>query len=96
MLDQEPVRAFVAGAIVLDADQNPAAFELVADEHEFQIALAQLLLGCFVAERRPEAAIPKHDGSAAVLSFWDPPLEVTVIERMILDLDGEAFDFRIE
>src|SRR5690606_31532975 len=39
--------------------------------------------------RQPEAAVPDHDGAAAVLTLGDRALEVAVVERMVLHLDRE-------
>ena len=59
-----------------------------------QFALAQGLRG--IAIRRPEAAVPQHDGAAAVLALGDRAFEVAVIERVILGLDGKALVAGIE
>ncbi len=96
VLDQKPIGALVAGAVVLDAHENPTAFELISGENEFEFALAQLLFRALVAHRRPETAIPNHHGAAAVLTFGNGAFEVAVVERMIFDFNGEALDLRID
>src|SRR5262245_41422435 len=45
---------------------------------------------------RPEAAIPKHDRTAAVFTLRNDAFEVAIIERMIFGLDGKSFVFGIE
>jgi hypothetical protein len=44
---------------------------------------------------RPVAAIPQHHRAAAVLALGDGALEVAIVERMILDLHGQAAIGRI-
>src|SRR5204863_9253777 len=41
-------------------------------------------------DRLVRAAIPEHDRAAAVLAAWDHAFEGVVLDRMILDFDGEA------
>src|SRR4051812_26397462 len=45
---------------------------------------------CRVAISGPKAEVPEHDGAAAILALRDGALEVPVIERVILGLDGKA------
>src|SRR5262245_54049058 len=93
VFDQKPVvaAAAVALAILPHAHQHPAALELLARKGEFQLALAK---GLFrfdpIVLRRPEATIPYHDGATAILSLRNRPFKVTIVERMILDLDSQA------
>src|SRR6266404_2627679 len=49
-----------------------------------------------VAFGTPRSAVPEHDRSRAVLFFRDHALEVAVVQRMILDVDGEPLVRRIE
>ena len=44
-----------------------------------------------IAFRHPGAAIPDHHGAAAIFAFRDRTLEGVVFDRMVLDVDGEAF-----
>ena len=41
---------------------------------------------------RPGAPVPHHDVAAAVLAGRDHALEVEVVERVVLDVGGEALD----
>ena len=43
-----------------------------------------------VAVRLPTAAIPDHDGAAAVLPLRNGPFECVVLDRMIFHVDREA------
>ena len=44
----------------------------------------------------PIAAIPNHDGAAAVLALRNGAFEVAVIQRMVFDLDREPLVVGIE
>ena len=54
------------------------------------VALVRIAFG------RPGAAIPDHDGAAAIFAFRDGALEGVVFDRMVLDVNGEAFLVGIE
>ncbi|GAO05323.1 hypothetical protein PSR1_04232 [Anaeromyxobacter sp. PSR-1] len=69
-------------------DQRPLTVELVAAQPEDELAAGQPVLG--VADRPPRAAIPHDDGPGAVVPRGNDPLEVGVLDRVILDLDGHA------
>src|SRR5262249_11000334 len=76
-------------AIASHAHQHKAAPELLAREGEFEFALAQRLVGILPVLRDPEAPVPEHDGAPAVFALGDGTFEVSIRERMILDLDGK-------
>ena len=67
--------------------------QLVAVQGEFQVALLEAALGIIGF---PGAAIPQHDGAAAILIFRNGAFEIAVIERMVLDLDRESLVVRVE
>ena len=90
MLDQKPVVAVAALAVVAHAHDHPTALQLFARERELQLALAQRPLRIATVLGSPEAAVPEHDGAATVLALRDRALEVAVVERVVLDLHGEA------
>ena len=94
VLDQEPVHPLAAGAVMLHADQDPAALELVTLQGELEVAVEQSLLGRGLL-RLPRAPVPDHDGAAAVLSFRDRSFEIAVVERVVFDLDREPLVGRI-
>src|SRR5262249_54153032 len=50
----------------------------------------------WVAFGQPVAAVPELHRAAAVLIVGDGAFEVAVVERMILDLDGEPLDRGID
>ena len=66
----------------------------MADQGEFEVAALQPLPR--IAFGQPVAAIPELDRAATILVFRDGALEIAVVQRMILDLDGEALDAGIE
>src|SRR2546423_1802946 len=86
--DQKPVGALAALAVTAEAYEHPCTLQFLAHKREFEFAFAQAR--CWVAIRGPEAAVPEHDGAAAILALRDGALEVPVIERVILGLYGEA------
>src|SRR6185295_8725506 len=69
----------------------------LAMENEFDLALGYRLarVGARSFEL-PSAAVPHLDGPAAVLALRDRALEIAVVERMVLDLDGQPLVARIE
>ena len=58
VLDQQPVGPLAAGAVVLDADQHPAAMQPLALKLNFSSPLLKRLLRIETAFRLPVAAIP--------------------------------------
>ena len=92
MLDQQPVGALAAVAIAAHAHQHPTALHALAFEGEFQIAAVE---STPAATRPPSGtpvtAVPKLHGAAAILTRGNGALEIAVIERMILHLDGQTF-----
>ena len=97
MFDQQPIVALtVARAIVLETHQHPAALQFFSGENEFEFAVAKCLLGIFVTERRPEAAIPQHHRAAAVLAFGNGAFEIAVVEGMVFDFDRQPLVIGID
>ena len=93
MLDQQPIGALAAIAVVPHPHQHPAAMQLLAVQGELQVALFEAALGIVAL---PIAAVPELHRAAAILALRDRAFEVAVVERMILDLDREALVVRIE
>ena len=92
--DQQPIVVTVAACPRAHAHQMPAAVQLLAVEIENEMALGVALVR--IAFGKPAAAIPDHHGAAAIFAFGDRALEGVVFDRMILDMDGEAFFIGIE
>ena len=92
-LEQQPLLLLIARP-AFGADQVPAPVELLAIEVEREVALGVTLRR--IAFRAPEAAVPDHDRAAAVLAFGDDPLEISVIDGVVLDVDGEALFAGVE
>ena len=88
LLDQQPVRASFAGGLAAHPHQRPVAVQLLAAQLEFEHALGMGRRRVGVG-RDPGAAVPQQHRAAAVLAFGDHALETAIVERMVLDLDGE-------
>ena len=73
---------------LLDLHERPLSVELVAAQLEQELPLLEAFAPRL--ERNPLAAIPHDHAAGAVVPGRDDPLEVAVLERMILDFDGEA------
>src|SRR5207302_15172 len=84
-LDQQPV-LLAAALAALHAHEVPAPLELAAAELELEVALGQLLVR--VALGRPASTVPDDDAAGAVLALGDAPLELGIIERVVLDVNG--------
>ncbi len=95
VLDQQPVGPRCRRCVVLHPHQHPAAVQPLAVQRELQVALRQALLRRH-ALRRPVAAVPQLHRAAAVLALGDGALEVAVVERVVLDLHGQALVVRVE
>ncbi len=93
LLDEQPL---VALAAIFHADQGEFAGELFAVQAELEIAALDLGLAGCVAEQIEGAAVPEHHAAAAVLAFGDVAFEISVVERMIFDVDGEGFGERLK
>ncbi len=91
MFDQQPIGSLAAELIAMHTHQHPTAFELCAFQREFKVACKEGLVRGLGALGSPEAAVPQHDRAAAVLALRDRALEITVVERMILDFHGQTF-----
>ena len=96
VLDEQPLRLALAAAA--HANERERAGESLAVERELDVATlvtsAQGIDAPVVRLVGP--AVPQHDGAAAVLAGGDRPLERVVLDRVILDLHGEAPLRRIE
>jgi hypothetical protein len=88
LLDEEPR---VLGLLRLH--QRPAAAQLIAVEVEQELSLEETLYR--VLQRRPCALVPQDHRPGPVLAGRDHPLEVAVLERVILDLHGEPLVGRV-
>src|SRR5262245_19514682 len=95
LLDQQPVLAPLASGLAAHPHQRPVSVQLLAFEREFKRSLAIGRLGVRILWN-PGAAIPQEHGPAAIFTLWDDAFERAVIERMVLDMDGEALLSGIE
>ena len=96
VLDQQPVGALAAVAIVLHPHQHPAAMQPLALEDEFEVALGERFLGRAPPFGLPVAAVPELDRAAAILALGDGAFEIAIVERMVFDLDRQALVVGIE
>ena len=94
VLDQQPVGALAAHAVVLHAHEHPAALQPLAFQREFQVAAFQPVMR--IAFGNPVAAVPELHRAAAILALGNGAFEIAVVERMVLDLDRKALVVRIE
>ena len=96
VLDEKPLPATAR------PDEHPRTLELLPQQHELEIALRELAIGIglvpepSLGDRRPDALVPDHHGSAAVRALGDHALELVVVHRMRLGLHGEPLDGGIE
>ena len=96
MFDQEPIGAFAAATVMLHADEDPTALQALAGENEFEIPFFERRFRCFAIQGFPITAIPELDGTAAILALRYRAFEIAIVQRVILDLDSEAFIGGIE
>src|SRR5438105_1023149 len=75
LLDQQPL------FLTLRLDESPLAAQLESVQLEEQLALGDPLFGR--QERHPEAAVPEHHGTAAVLPLGDHALEIGVLDGVV-------------
>jgi hypothetical protein len=86
-LDQQPV-LFAALVAALHVHEAPSALELAARELELEVAFGQLSV--WVVIGRPAAAVPDDDAASTVFALGDAPLELGIVERVVLDMHREA------
>ena len=92
-LEHQPLRLGPLRAA--GAHQMPFAVELLPVEAHAQMALLALFARSARRNDLVPAAVPDERVSRAVFAVGDASLEVAVLERMILRLDGEALLIRI-
>jgi hypothetical protein len=66
----------------------PPSGELLTMQLEVELSLAVTLAS--IADGLPSTAIPNDDCPSPILAFGDCPLEVPVLERMVLDMNRET------
>src|SRR5258708_22241836 len=91
--DQKPWLLFFPGPAV-HAHEMPSPMQLLAIQGESEMTF--LVARVRVALRVPAAAIPNHDGAAAIFPPRDGSLEGVVFDRMIFHVDCEALLVRNE
>ena len=84
VLEEEPL--LLAARVGARPDERPLAAQLVAGELEHELPVLEP--GAGIRARRPGAAVPHDDCPRAVIPRGDDPLEVRVLERVVLHLDG--------
>jgi hypothetical protein len=80
-------------AVVLHAHEHPPAMQPLAFQRELQVAACQPVMR--IAFGNPVAPVPQLHRAAAVLALGDGALEIAIVERVVLDLDGQALVVRI-
>src|ERR1700676_265845 len=81
---------------MLQAAPNPTAVQSLPVQRELQFAACERVFGRLAADGLPIDAIPQLHGAAAVFALGYRAFKVAVVERVVLDLDGEALVVRIE
>ena len=76
------------------ADEDPRAAKLLAVKLECELALPEALVR--VRLGLPGSSVPDNHGSGPVFALGDGALKVRVFERMVFDLDRQAFVPRVE
>ena len=89
VLDQQPVAALAAEAIGLQPHQDPTPFKTLAGQGKFEVAALQGIFGSLAPLGSPVTPVPQLHRAAAILPLGYGPLEVAIVERMILDLDRQ-------
>src|ERR1039458_5605797 len=84
MLDQEPISAPAAIAVMLHPYQHPFALQLLAKQCKFKVAVGETFSGVI---GKPVTAVPNFHCAATILTLRNRAFEITVIERMILDFN---------
>ena len=95
LLDEEPVLTLLRRRLAAHPHEGPSAVQLLALEGEFHRAAAVRCRGVALLGA-PGAAVPQHDGAAAVLTLRDDAFEAAVFERVILDMHRQALLAGIE
>ena len=85
LLEQEPLAVLAA-----HPREHPLPAELDPVELELELATLHLLGRGPVAEGAVRAAVPDDGRPGAVAALGDHALEVAVLERMVLDVHGQA------
>ena len=96
VLDQQPIGALATVAVVTHPNEHEASVQPLAVQHELEVALLHRLFRRLAALRLPVAPIPEHDRAATILALRDRAFEITIVERVVLDLDREPLVARIE
>src|SRR5262249_55240949 len=91
--DQKP-RLLLLPAPAVHAHEMPSPVQLLAVQGESEMTF--LVARMRVALRVPAAAVPNHDGAAAILSLRDGSLECVVFDRMIFHVDRKPLLVRNE
>src|SRR6266542_738027 len=84
VLDQEP--ALLSALVAASPHERPLPAQLLAGKLEHELPAREALAR--IGPRGPRAPVPHDDGARPVVARRDEPLEVRVLDRMVLDLDG--------
>ncbi|MNH42168.1 hypothetical protein D3C79_1038160 [compost metagenome] len=78
----------------MSAKQVPDTTEFLALQAKTQLALGVGLLR--VTFRLPDATVPDDHITRAIVAFRDSALEIGVVQRVILDVHGQAPHLRVQ
>src|SRR5690349_534866 len=88
LFDQEPVLLANIGRLT-HSHERPTAAQLVSTELEVQTPAA--IARVCVSLRLPCTLVPDHNASGAILIRWNRAFEAGVLQRMVFDMNREAF-----
>ena len=95
LFDQEPIRAPLAGGLAAHPYQRPVALQFLTAQLEFEHPLGEGR-GRVGIGGDPSAAVPQQHGAAAILPSRNNALEPAIVERVVLNRDGEPFFAGVE
>jgi hypothetical protein len=101
LVQEQPVllavlRLLVRAVLGVGPDQDEAAAQLLAVHVGVQLAVGDRCRRVVGAVRLPGPVVPHDDVTAAVLAARDDPLEVGVLQGMVLDVHRHPPDRRVE
>src|SRR5690606_17299211 len=94
LVQQQPLVA--PGLVGAGSHEDEAATQLLAAHVQVQLALLQFASRVTRLVRRPGAGVPDDHVAAAVLAGGDDPLEVEVLQRMVLHVKRRPPYLRIQ
>jgi hypothetical protein len=92
---EHPWLGFLAG-FGLQSEHDPFALHPLAFEGKVQMPFLDRLARILTRVGDPAALVPQHDGPSAIFAGGDRPLEIAIIEGMVLGAHCKALFVRVE